>query len=135
MNVSTPATQGASRTTQQWPLPTLPVNVTANLEIPQKIVEAQLDAGAEFLSFVGRRLKAQADLWHSIGHCHNPAEAADAQRKFANVIIKDYSDEAQQMLSMIQKNFQTVTSLVTQSLVVQGESKAMNGSGASSDRR
>lgn len=141
MNVSTPiATQGTAREGQPWPLPVFPGNVAANLEIPQKIVEAQIDVGAEFLNFVGRRLKAQSDLWHSIGRCHSPSEAADAQRKFADVVLKDYAEEAQQIFAMMQKNFQAVSTLVTQGLVtkglasqahsqVQSSGKASNGSG------
>jgi hypothetical protein len=83
------------------------------MAIPQKVMEANLETGAELLSFMSRRMKSQSDLWSRIGHCHGMDEAADAQRLFVESLTKDYTEEMGQLADVFRKNLETVTSAVS----------------------
>jgi hypothetical protein len=79
------------------------------MTVPQKVMEANLETGAELLSFISRRMKSQSELWSRISHCHGMDEAADAQRIFVEALTKDYADEIGQLAGVFQKNLDTVT--------------------------
>jgi hypothetical protein len=83
------------------------------MEIPKKIVEANLDTGAELLTFMSRRMKAQADLFSGVGHCHDVTEATDMQRTFWDKVTKDYADEMNHLAEIARKNFQTMSGLMS----------------------
>jgi hypothetical protein len=83
------------------------------MEVPKKVMEANLDTGAELLTFMSRRLKAQADLFNGVGHCHDATEAADMQRTFWTKVTKDYSEEMDHLAEIARKNFATVSGLMS----------------------
>jgi hypothetical protein len=72
------------------------------MEVPKKVMEANLDTGAELLTFMSRRMKAQADLFNGVGHCHDMTEAADMQRMFWTKVTKDYSEEMKSPARILQ---------------------------------
>jgi hypothetical protein len=82
------------------------------MEIPKKIMEANLETGSELLTFMSRRMKAQADLFGGIGHCHNADEAADIQRVFWEKVSRDYSEEMNHLARIARKNFENVSGLM-----------------------
>jgi hypothetical protein len=84
--------------------------------VPQKVVEANLETGAELLRFISRRLKSQSELWSQVGHCHGVDEAAEAQRTFVDKLNKDYAEEMGHLATMFRKNLETVTGAVTDQL-------------------
>ena len=86
--------------------------LATTMEIPKKIMEANLETGSELLTFMSRRMKAQADLFSGIGHCHNADEAADMQRKFWDKVTRDYSEEMNHLAKIARKNFETVSGLM-----------------------
>jgi hypothetical protein len=83
------------------------------MEVPKKVMEANLDTGAELLTFMSRRMKAQADLFSGVGHCHNMDEATDMQRTFWEKVTRDYSDEMNHLAEIARKNFETVSGLMS----------------------
>jgi Phasin protein len=82
------------------------------MEIPKKILEANLDTGAEFLTFMSRRMKAQADLFSGVGHSHDVTEAADMQRSFWEKVTKDYSEEMNHLAEIARKNLEMMSGLM-----------------------
>jgi hypothetical protein len=82
------------------------------MEVPKKVLEANLDTGAELLTFMSRRMKAQADLFNGVGHCHDLTEAADMQRTFWTKVTKDYSEEMDHLAEIARKNFSTISGLM-----------------------
>ncbi len=87
--------------------------LATTMEIPKKVIEANLDTGAEFLTFMSRRMKAQADLFSGVGHCHNMDEATDMQRTFWEKVTRDYSEEMNHLAEIARKNFETVSGLIS----------------------
>jgi hypothetical protein len=87
--------------------------LATTMEVPKKVMEANLDTGAELLTFISRRMKAQADLFSGVGHCHNMEEAADMQRTFWEKVTKDYSEEVNHLAEIARKNFETVSGLMS----------------------
>jgi Phasin protein len=83
------------------------------MEIPKKVMEANLDTSAELLTFMSRRMKAQADLFNGVGHCHDMSEASDMQRVFWEKVSKDYSEEMKHLAEIARKNFEAVSGLVS----------------------
>jgi hypothetical protein len=83
------------------------------MEVPKKVMEANLDTGAELLTFMSRRMKAQADFFNGVGHCHNLSEAADVQRTFWEKVTKDYSEEMNHLAEIARKNLETVSGLMS----------------------
>jgi hypothetical protein len=76
------------------------------MKFPTKIMEANFDTGAELLTFISRRMKAQADLFSGVGHSHDMTEAADMQRTFWDKVTQDYADEMKHLAAIIHRNFQ-----------------------------
>jgi Phasin protein len=79
-------------------------NLSTAAAAPQKILEANLQTGSEFLSFVSRRLQAQAELWNGLGHCRDVSQLAETQKKFWEGATKDYSEELNHFASAASKN-------------------------------
>jgi Phasin protein len=104
-NAGTGPTENLTRSVQD--------GLATAMEIPKKIMEANLDTGAELLTFMSRRMKAQADLFSGVGHCHDMTEATDMQRTFWEKVTKDYSEEMNHLAEIARKNFQTVSGLMT----------------------
>jgi hypothetical protein len=108
---------------------TMQAGMANMMTVPQKVMEANLETGAELLSFMSRRMQSQSDLWNRIGHCHGIDEAADAQRLFVESLAKDYADEMGQLAGVFRKNLETVTSAVSDQL------RQSSGNGKSSTHK
>ncbi|MGL5116983.1 MAG: phasin family protein [Beijerinckiaceae bacterium] len=87
--------------------------VATAMELPKKMMECNLDTSAEFLTFISRRMKAQAELLSGVVHCHDVGEAADMQRKFMEKVSSDYAEEMNHLADIARKNFQTMSSLMS----------------------
>jgi hypothetical protein len=83
------------------------------MEVPKKVMEANLETGTELLMFMTRRMKAQADLFSGVGHCHDMGEATDMQRTFWEKVSKDYAEELNHLAEIVRKNFETVSGLMS----------------------
>jgi hypothetical protein len=89
--------------------------------LPHALMEAQLAFGSELMTFVGQRMKAQAELFGALSHCHELSEAVEAQRKFNERVASDYSAEFGQLTELMRKEMTTVQGVLAQS--VEGASK------------
>lgn len=85
--------------------------LSSSLSGPQKVAELASESLAEWLAFVSRRAKAQAELYGGLCHCHQADEAAEMQQRFATKCAKDYSDEFSQMMELGLRNMQLIASL------------------------
>jgi hypothetical protein len=83
------------------------------MQVPKKVMESNLEVGTEFLMFMTRRLKAQADLFSGVGYCHDIGEATDMQRTFWEKVTSDYSEEMNHLAEIARKNFETVSGLMS----------------------
>lgn len=77
--------------------------MAAAIAIPRALAEAQLTIGAELFGFLGRRLKAQAELCHELSLCRELSDAVQAQRRFNERVASDYSAEMDQMTTMLSR--------------------------------
>jgi hypothetical protein len=82
--------------------------------LPYATLEAHLTMVSELYNFVGKRMKAQAELCHELSRCHEVADALDAQRRFSARATSDYSDKMTQMGSLLRKELSTVASEAVQ---------------------
>jgi len=89
--------------------------------LPHALIEAQLTLGSELMSFIGQRMKAQAELFGALSQCHELSEAVEAQRKFSERVASDYSNEFGQLTELMRKEMTTVQGVLAQS--VEGASK------------
>ncbi len=86
-------------------------NLASSMEVPKKFFEANLDTGAELLAFMGRRMKAQSELWSGLGHCKDLSEATEMQKAFMEKVTKDYTVELSQLTEIARKNLDVMSSL------------------------
>lgn len=93
--------------------------IASAMEVPKKMLEANLDTSAELLAFMSRRMKAQAELFSGVGHCRELSEASDIQRAFWEKAARDYSEEMNRLAELARRNFETMSGLVSP-----GKSKA-----------
>ncbi len=103
-------------------------NMANLMSVPQKVIEANLETGAELLNFMSRRMKSQSELWSRVGHCHGIDEAAEAQRLFVEKLSKDYAEEMGHLAAVFRKNLDTVTGAVSEQLK---QTVSTSGSGGS----
>jgi hypothetical protein len=83
--------------------------MTAAAAIPRAILEAQLTVGSELFGFIGRRLKAQAELCHELSKCREMSDALQAQRRFGERVASEYSAEVDQVTTMISRELGIVS--------------------------
>ncbi|MGO4672885.1 hypothetical protein AB4Z40_08295 [Bosea sp. 2YAB26] len=95
---------------------TMQAQFATALSVPQAILEANLTVGAEWLSFMGRRMKAQAELCNALSHCQEIGEAVEAHRKFSQGIASDYSTEFDQLATIMRKEMAVVTATATEAV-------------------
>jgi len=84
--------------------------------LPHALIEAQLALGSELMTFLGQRMKAQAELFGALSHCHDLSEAVEAQRKFSERVASDYSSEFGQITELMRKEMATVQGIIAQSV-------------------
>jgi hypothetical protein len=78
---------------------------------PQKFAELTSEAMADWMGFVSRRARAQAELYGELSHCHDVDAAAEMQRKFVSRCTKDYSDEFTHLMELGRRNMERMSSL------------------------
>ena len=84
--------------------------------IPRAMLEAQLTMGSELFGFMGRRMKAQAELCHELSQCRELADAVQAQRKFGERVTSDYSEEFGQIATMLRNELTSVTDAASEAV-------------------
>jgi hypothetical protein len=88
--------------------------LTIAMTLPRKVMEANLQTTAELLTFMSRRMKAQAELWDGLGHCTDAAQASEMQRRFFDGVTQDYRDEMTTIVELARRNLNAVTGLMTE---------------------
>lgn len=83
--------------------------------IPQAVLGANLSIVSELLTFMGQRVKAQAELWNSLGHCKEFSEIVDAQRAFTEQVTRDYSKEVSELSELVRRNVASLSEIGAQS--------------------
>ncbi len=58
---------------------------------------------AEMLQFVNNRLSKDMEIPTRLAECKNPTDVAEQQMAFANTMLKDYADEGQRILDLMNK--------------------------------
>ncbi|MDX3805632.1 MAG: phasin family protein [Bosea sp. (in: a-proteobacteria)] len=77
--------------------------------LPQKIWETQFALAAEILTFMGRRMQAQAEFCTKLGRCTEFGEAIGVQQDFARGVGGAYADEAGKLSTLARKNMDAWT--------------------------
>jgi Phasin protein len=88
---------------------TMQGGIAKAMELPKKLMECNFDTSAELLTFLSRRMKAQAELLSGVVHCQDMGEAAEMQRKFLEKVTKDYAEEMNHLADIARKNFETMS--------------------------
>lgn len=86
--------------------------IVSGLAAPQQMAELTSEAMAEWMAFVSRRAKAQAELFGQLSHCHNAGSAAEAQRKFVSHCAQDYADEFAALIELGCRNTERMLSVL-----------------------
>ncbi|WP_139221155.1 phasin family protein [Bosea sp. OK403] len=84
--------------------------------IPHAMLEAQLAMGSELFGFMGRRMKAQAELCHELSQCRELADAVQAQRRFSERVSSDYSEEFGQITTMLRNELTSVADAASEAV-------------------
>jgi hypothetical protein len=79
---------------------------------PQKFAELSSEAMAEWMAFVSRRARAQAELYGELSHCHDVDAAADMQRRFFTRCSEDYAKEFTQLMELGRRNMERMSDAV-----------------------
>jgi hypothetical protein len=106
------STHAAARPAMDSAINTVQAGVVRAMAVPQRLLEAQMATSAELLTFVSRRMQAQAELWQSLGRCHDMGEAARTQRQFLERVSHDYTEEMTQLVELARRNFTSVAETV-----------------------
>lgn len=77
--------------------------------LPQKIWETQFAMASEILTFMGRRMQAQAEFCARLGHCTEFGEAVGVQQDFARGVGGAYADEAGKLSTLARKTMDAWT--------------------------
>ncbi len=84
--------------------------------IPRAMLEAQLTMGSELFGFMGRRMKAQAELCHELSQCRELSDAVQVQRRFSERVTSDYSEEFGQIATMLRSELTSVTDAASEAV-------------------
>ena len=77
--------------------------------LPQKIWETQFAMASEMLTFMGRRMQAQAEFCARLGRCTGFGEAVGVQQDFARGVGGAYADEAGKLSTLARKTMDAWT--------------------------
>ena len=72
--------------------------------LPRMIWETQFALASEILTFMGRRMQAQAEFCAELSRCREIGEAVEAQQDFAQRASGAYADEAERLSALTRKN-------------------------------
>ena len=86
---------------------------SAYMALPQKLMQANLEAMTSTVNFMNRCMTAQADVWSKIGSFGDPAKAAEIQRTFLESVSKDSAEEVTKLAQIAKKNFAEMSNLAT----------------------
>lgn len=86
---------------------------SALMAIPQRMMQANLEAISEGMQFINRRMKAQAALWSGFGQFTNGSTLSDVQQHFITSVTKEMAAEMQEWGDMARKTMASMTSAFT----------------------
>jgi uncharacterized glyoxalase superfamily protein PhnB len=81
--------------------------------MPQKLMQANLEATTSAFGFINRCMAAQADAWSKMSSANDLAKASDVQRAFLEAVSKDSAEEVSKLAEIAKKNFAVMSSLAT----------------------
>ncbi|WP_158554878.1 phasin family protein [Methylovirgula sp. 4M-Z18] len=70
----------------------------------EKVIELQMNTLSQILDFMGRRMKAQSDFFHSLGQCHDLTKMSEVQSRFWQRVSEDYTTEVGQLTEMARES-------------------------------
>lgn len=76
--------------------------------LPRALMEVQLAFGSELIGFIGQRMQAQAELFGALSQCREFSGAIDAQRRFNESVVSDYSNEFDRLTEVMRKETATL---------------------------
>lgn len=80
-------------------------SITGRMAIPQRVMQANIEAMNQGLNILNRRLKAQAELWSGLGLMGKAGSPAEAQKLFVETLTRDMADEVNQLSELAKRNF------------------------------
>ena len=83
--------------------------LASSTALPEKIWETQWAMASEILTFMGRRLQAQAEFCAKLGCCTEFAEAVGVQQDFAKDARGAYADEVGKLSTFARTNMDALT--------------------------
>lgn len=97
--------------------------LAALMSIPQRLMQANIEAVGDGMTFMMRRMKAQAAIMSSFGKLTNGGGLADMQRHVIETMTQEIADEAQELGTMARRRVDALTRTV-----------GVDGSGTSSSQ-
>lgn len=86
---------------------------SALMAIPQRMMQANLEAISESMQFMNRRMKAQAALWSGFGQFTNGSTLTELQQHLITSVTKEMAAEMQDLGVVTRKNLASMTSAFT----------------------
>jgi Phasin protein len=86
---------------------------SAAMTIPQKMMQANLEAITEGMNFMNRRMKAQAAMWSSVGQISDGSSLRDIQQQLITSMTTEMASEIRELSEMARKNIGLMTGAVT----------------------
>lgn len=83
--------------------------IAAWMTIPQRLIQANIEAMSDSVNFMNRRMKAQAAMLSSFGQLANGGSLADAQRHFIETMSREMAEEAQELGGLARKSVEAMT--------------------------
>lgn len=75
------------------------------MTVPQKLMQANLEAFAEGMNFMQRRMKAQATIWSGLGRVGTGnGNLGDTQQHFINDMAQEMAAEMKEFSELAKKN-------------------------------
>lgn len=82
------------------------------MAVPQRMMQANLEAISESMQFINRRMKAQAAMWSGFGQLTNGPNLADVHQHFISSVTKEMAAEMQEVGDMARKQVRLITGAV-----------------------
>jgi hypothetical protein len=86
---------------------------SALMAIPQRMMQANLEAISDSMHFMNRRMKAQAALWSGFGQLTNGSSLSDVQQHVITSLSKEMAAEMQELGDMARRNMAAMTGAFT----------------------
>lgn len=86
---------------------------SAIMAIPQRIIQASLEAISESMQLMDRRMKAQAAYWSGFGQFTSGSALSDVQQHVITLVTKEMAAEMQDWNDMARKTMASMASALT----------------------